>query len=68
MKKLILSPTIAAGRRARENAGNEMREKCPMIMFCGFPTSVATLPMFALVVSAIKYGSSGNFPRRITPR
>ena len=35
-------------------------------MFCGLPTSVATLPMFALVASAIRYGSSGSLPRRIT--
>ena len=37
-----------------------------MIMFCGLPTSVATLPMLALVASAIRYGSSGSLPRRIT--
>ena len=35
-------------------------------LFCGLPTSVATLPMLALVASAIRYGSSGSFPRRIT--
>ena len=35
-------------------------------MFCGFPTRVATLPMFALVASAIRYGSMGSLPRRIT--
>jgi hypothetical protein len=66
MQKLIASLTIAEGRSARENSGNEMREKCPMIMFCGLPTSVATLPMFALVARAMRYGNSGKFPRRIT--
>ena len=66
MKKLIPSATIAAGKSERENSGNGIREKCPMIMFCGLPTSVATLPMFELVASAIRYGSKGNFPRWIT--
>jgi hypothetical protein len=37
-----------------------------MIMFCGLPTSVATLPMFALVANAIRYGKSGKRPRTIT--
>jgi hypothetical protein len=36
-----------------------------MIMFCGFPTNVATLPMLALVASAIRNGSSGSLPRRM---
>src|SRR6266513_2957079 len=56
-------------RHRHQRAGkfrNGMREKCPIIMFCGLPTSVATLPMFALVASAIRYGSNGNFPRRMT--
>ena len=35
-----------------------------MIMFCGFPTSVATLPRFAL--RANRYGGRGSFPRTIT--
>ena len=35
-------------------------------MFCGLPTSVATLPTLALVASAIRYGNSGSLPRRIT--
>ena len=66
MIKLIARPTTTAGASARENCANGIREKCPMIMFCGLPTSVATLPMLALVASAIRYGSSGSFPRRIT--
>src|SRR4026208_1425256 len=47
MKKLIASPTRAAGRSARENSENGMREKCPMIMFCGLPTGVATADVCA---------------------
>src|SRR5439155_4491525 len=66
MKKLIASPIIAVGRRDRENSGNEICEKYPMIIFCGFPTGVATLPMFALVARATRNGSSGSFPRLIT--
>ena len=37
-----------------------------MIMFCGLPTSVATLPILALVAIAIRCGSIGSLPRRIT--
>src|SRR2546429_333616 len=66
MIKLIARPAIAVGASASENRENGIWEKCPMIMFCGLPTSVATLPMLALVASAIRYGSSGSFPRRIT--
>jgi len=63
--KLIARPTTAVGASARENCANGIREKCPMIMFCGLPTSVATLPILALVASAIRYGSIGSSPRRI---
>jgi hypothetical protein len=64
--KLIASPITAAGNSARENCANGIRGKCPMITFCGFPTRVATLPMLALVASAIRYGKVGSLPRRIT--
>src|SRR5207245_8193713 len=33
-----------------------------MIMFCGLPTSVATLPMLALVASAMRYGQHRQSP------
>ena len=64
--KLIASPMIAAGASDRANSEKGICEKCPMIMFCGFPTSVATLPILALVASAIRNGSSGSLPRLIT--
>ena len=54
----------------RHECARELRKRnvriMPIIMFCGLPTSVATLPMFALVASAIRYGSMGSLPRRIT--
>lgn len=34
-------------------------------MFCGLPTSVATLPVFAPVASASKNGSRGSFQQQI---
>src|SRR5207302_10629947 len=53
---------IAAGASVRENSTKGIFEKCPMSMFCGLPTSVATLPMLALVASAMRYGQHRQSP------
>jgi hypothetical protein len=34
-------------------------------MFCGFPVKVATLPTFAAVTSAIRYGTGGSASWRV---
>src|SRR5712664_3797154 len=43
-----------------------MPEKLPTSMFCGLPVSVATLPTFAAVARAIRYGTGGRWSRRVT--
>ena len=63
---MIASDTTATGNSDAAKRVNEMPENWPMIMFCGLPTSVATLPMLALVASASRYGSNGNRPRMMT--
>ena len=62
----ITSPTAATGRRLAEKRTNGMPERCPIIMFCGLPTRVATLPMLALIARARRYGVNGSRPRTIT--
>src|SRR6266436_3748379 len=42
-----------------------MPEKLPMSMFCGFPVKVATLPTFAAVTSATRYGTGGSASCRV---
>jgi len=45
-------PANATGARDAENRRKGILERWPMIMFCGLPTSVATLPRLALIASA----------------
>src|SRR5215813_422292 len=42
-----------------------MPEKLPTSMFCGLPVKVATLPTFAAVTRAIRYGTGGNTSWRV---
>src|SRR6266849_3871245 len=42
-----------------------MPEKLPTSMFCGFPVRVATLPTFAAVTSATRYGTGGSASWRV---
>ena len=59
-------PATATGSNDIEKRRNDIFERLPMIMFCGLPTSVATLPRLALMASAKRYGGSGSRPRIIT--
>src|SRR5207253_1756245 len=45
-----------------------MDEKLPTSMFCGFPVKVATLPTFAAVTSATRYGTGRDRHRRAEHR
>ena len=48
----MVRPAAAAGSIDAEKRANGSLDNWPMIMFCGLPTSVPTLPMFALMASA----------------
>ena len=45
------------GESAAANRAYGMREKLPIIMFCGFPVMVATLPILAAMATASRYGT-----------
>ena len=49
----IARPATATGSNEAEKRRKGIFERLPMIMFCGLPTRVQTLPMFALIASAI---------------
>ena len=42
-----------------------MPEKLPIIMFCGLPVIVATLPIFAAMATARRYGIGFRRSRRV---
>jgi hypothetical protein len=41
-----IGPEAATGHKVAANAPQGIREKPPMIMFCGLPVIVAVLPIF----------------------
>jgi hypothetical protein len=47
-------PTTATGASCRRNVRYGIPEKLPTSMFCGLPVSVATLPTFEAVASAMR--------------
>src|SRR5512136_1689794 len=53
--------TIETGSSFAEKLMNDMPALVAMYAFCGFPTAVATLPMFADIASATKNGTGLDF-------
>ncbi len=48
------SPIAAIGASALANTKYGICERLPMMMFCGFPVIVATLPMLDAVAMAVR--------------